>query len=206
MPGQSGEKLKRAAELLTEIEQGFAEHAKLGTPVDCITLAGNGEPTLHPDLDELVSGILALRDTHFPGAKVGILTDATQVMRPKVRHALERLDARYMKFDAADDATWKRINKPFGGVSFAEIMAGLKTLPDIILQSMFIQGSFDNTDETHITAWVKAVGEIKPSLVQVYTIDRGTAAPGITEVPRAALEAIATRLTQVTGIPTEVFD
>jgi hypothetical protein len=42
--------------------------------------------------------------------------------------------------------------------------------------------------------------------VQVYTVDRGTAAAGITAVPRDTLERIAERLTASTGIPAEVFD
>lgn len=202
----SREPLPRAPELLAEIDAAFRAHAQAGTRVDCITLAGNGEPTLHPDLLELVLGLKAMRDRHFPGAQVGILSDATQVTRPRVREALGHLDARYLKFDAADEATWRRINQPLVPVDFPAMLEGLRALPDIVLQSMFIQGAYDNADEPHVQRWVEAVGEIHPRSVQVYTIDRGTAAPGITEVPRATLEAIATRLTTATGIPAEVYD
>ena len=144
------EPLKRAPELLAEIEAAFQRHAESDTPVDCITLAGNGEPTLHPDLLSLVIGIKALRDRCFPGAPVGILSDATQVARPRVRAALEQCDARYMKFDAADDATWRRINLPLMSVEFPAMLEGLRTLRDIVLQSMFIQGAYDNTDAAHV--------------------------------------------------------
>jgi len=202
----SGERLKRAPELLREIEEAFAHHADAQTPVDCITLAGNGEPTLHPDLGEIVEGLKTLRDQYFPRAAVGILTDATQVTRPRVRLALERLDRRYMKFDAADEATWKRLNLPLGDVDFQAMVEALRTMPDIVLQSMFIQGSYDNTGEAHLRTWVEAVATIKPLSVQVYTVDRGTAASGIREVPRETLQDIADRLTAATGIPAEVFD
>ncbi len=207
LPGNvSGQRLKRAPILLAEIEDAFRFHAAQQTPVDCITLAGNGEPTLHPDLVELVAGLKRLRDRYFPSAKVGILTDATQITRPRVREALALLDVRYMKFDAADEATWQRINLPLANVSFSAIIEALRAMPDIILQSMFIRGSYDNTDAAHIERWVQAVGTIKPLSVQVYTIDRGTAAPGILEVPRAQLQVIADRLTVATGIPADVFD
>ncbi len=205
-PGPSQERLRRAPELLAEIETAFRRHADAATRVDCITLAGNGEPTLHPDLEAIVEGLLQLRDRYFPGAAVGILSDATQVMRPHVRRALARLDARYMKFDAADERMWRRINDPLGATRFDEMLEGLKTLPEIILQSMFIQGSYDNTDAAHIRVWVEAVGAIRPRAVQVYTVDRGTAAEGIVEVSRETLQAIADRLTALTGIPAEVFD
>ena len=205
-PGRSEERLKRAPELLSEIAEAFERHAQARTPVDCITLAGNGEPTLHPDLLELVVGLKRLRDTHFPSAAVGILTDATQMTRPAVREALALLDARYMKFDAADETTWRRINDPLGNTSFTAMMEALRAMPDIILQSMFIQGSFDNTNESHVRTWIDAVGSIKPVSVQVYTVDRGTAAEGITEVPRETLQGIADRLTTATGVPADVFD
>ena len=198
--------LKRSPELLAEIDEAFEQHARDGTLVDCITLAGNGEPTLHPDLFELVVGIKQLRDRYFASARVGILSDATQITRPQVCRALALLDARYMKFDAADEETWRRINKPMGATNFRAMVEALKRLPQIVLQSMFIQGSYDNTDELHLQAWIRAAGEIRPVSVQVYTIDRGTAAEGIEEVPRATLQAIANRLTRATGIPADVFD
>lgn len=205
-PGESAERLKRAPILLAEIEERFRQVAEDRIPVDAITLAGNGEPTLHPDLTELVIGITRLRDRFFPGAAVGILTDATQITRPRVREALALLDERYMKFDAADEATWRRINKPFGNTTFEGMLNALKAVPDIILQSMFLQGTYDNTGEAHLAAWVEAVRAIKPRSVQVYTVDRGTADPGIREVPRETLQEIADRLTAATGIPAEVFE
>ena len=205
-PGESAERLKRAPILLAEIEERFRQVAEDRIPVDAITLAGNGEPTLHPDLTELVIGITRLRDQFFPGAAVGILTDATQITRPRVREALALLDERYMKFDAADEATWRRINKPLGNTTFEGMLNALKAVPDIILQSMFLQGTYDNTGEAHLAAWVEAVRVIKPRSVQVYTVDRGTADPGIREVPRETLQEIADRLTAATGIPTDVYE
>ena len=82
----------------------------------------------------------------------------------------------------------------------------LRTLPDVILQSMFIQGTCDNTGEAHLARWIELVGAIRPLSVQVYTVDRGTADPGIVEVPRETLQAIAGRLTAATGIPAEIYD
>lgn len=205
-PKATGESIKRAAQILTEVNESFEKHANGQTPIHCITLAGNGEPTLHPDLEEVIIGTKRLRDEFFPKAEVGILSDSTQVARPKIREALSFLDARYMKFDAADEQMWRLINKPFGNVTFQSMIEGLKLLPDIILQSMFLQGSYDNTTDTHIAKWVEIVGSLKPKSVQVYTVDRGTAAEGITEVSLEDLNKIADRLTKVTGISTDVFD
>lgn len=200
------EAIKRAQELLAVIQESFEEFVRLGTPVDCITLAGNGEPTLHPDLEELVIGLKALRDRCFPHAKVGILSDGTQAYRLKVFHALTLLDARYMKLDGGDEETWRLVDKPLGDASWLRLLATLKQLPDIILQSMFIQGTYDNTREDQVNRWIDVVGDIKPLSVQVYTIDRAPADTGIVKVPFARLEQIAKLLTDRTGIPAAVYD
>jgi wyosine [tRNA(Phe)-imidazoG37] synthetase (radical SAM superfamily) len=200
------ERLKRAPELLREIEQGFERHADGGTKVECLTFAGNGEPTLHPDLETLIVGVKRLRDRHFPGAPVGILSDSTQVTRENIRRALALLDVRCMKLDAADDATWRRINLPLSRrADFGAMVEGLRRLPDVILQSLFLQGSFENVTEPHVARWIELVALIHPCLVQVYTVDRPTAAGGIEAVPRAQLQAIADRLTKTTGIPAETY-
>jgi wyosine [tRNA(Phe)-imidazoG37] synthetase (radical SAM superfamily) len=206
LPTHPTEAITRAPALLAIIDAAFREHAEQGTSVDCITLAGNGEPTLHPDLEELIVGLKRLRDRYFPSAKVGILSDATQLHRPDVARALQRLDARYMKVDAGDEATWRAINLPLGDADWTRMIEGLKRLPGIILQSMFIQGSCDNTREDHLDRWIALAGELRPLSVQVYTVDRAPADSGVVKVPRERLEAIASRLTAQTGIPAEVYE
>ena len=206
LPTHPTQAITRAPALLAIIDAAFREHAEQGTPVDCITLAGNGEPTLHPDLEELIVGIKPLRDRYFPSAKVGILSDATQLHRPEVARALRLLDVRYMKVDAGDEATWRAINLPLGDADWTRMIEGLKRLPDIILQSMFIQGSCDNTHEDHLDRWIALAGELRPLSVQVYTVDRAPADSGVVKVPRERLEAIASRLTARTGIPAEVYE
>jgi wyosine [tRNA(Phe)-imidazoG37] synthetase (radical SAM superfamily) len=201
-----GEPIKRAAQLLPLIDEAFQAVVEDRIPVDCITFAGNGEPTLHPDLEELVHEVKRLRDRHFPRANVGILSDATQAHRPGVARALRALEVRYMKLDGGDEAMWRAVTQPLGAVDWTVMVAALKNLPDIILQSMFIQGSVDNTQPEHLETWIRLVGDIRPLSVQVYAIDRAPADSGITEVPLARLSEIAALLTQRTGIPAEVYD
>lgn len=204
--GRFEDPLKRSPELLTEIESAFESIAQRGVDVDCITLAGNGEPTLHPELGIIIQGLMSLRDRYFPKASLGILSDSTQVVRPKVRQALALLDVRYMKMDAGDEAMWRSINQPLGRTDFQTIVHALRELPEIILQSLFVQGSHDNTRETHVATWIEKVAFIHPRSVQVYTVDRGTAAPGIIKVSHSKLKEIADHLRASTGIAAEIFD
>lgn len=55
---------------------------------DVITFAGNGEPTMHPDFEQIIEDTIALRDQICPQAKVSVLSNATQIHREDVRRAL----------------------------------------------------------------------------------------------------------------------
>ena len=202
----TGEKIKRAPELLAEIEQAFKDHKRKGTPVDCLTIAGNGEPTLHPDFLELVTGLLKLRDRFYPGVKAGILSDSSQAHRPEIGGALEMLDERYMKLDAGHAELHAKINKPRGDFDFERMINSLRNLRGIVIQSLFFQGSYDNTRPEDIDKWIEMVGFIRPREVQVYTIDRGPADPGLKEVSEIRLREIAEACQSMTGVRAVVFE
>lgn len=202
----TGEKIKRAPELLQEIETQFQHHKKNQTPVDCITIAGNGEPTIHPDFLALVQGLVKLRDQYYPKVKIGILSDSSQVHRSEIREALEMLDERYMKLDAGSKDLIHKINKPRGDFDFERMVAELRNMRKIVIQSLFIQGSFDNTTSEALDDWIETVGFIQPMEVQVYSIDRGTPDPGLIKVSGERLHQIAQMCQSMTGIRSVVFD
>jgi wyosine [tRNA(Phe)-imidazoG37] synthetase (radical SAM superfamily) len=200
------EKVKNASSLLSEIKSSFELISKERVSIDAITLSGNGESTLHPEFSEIVSGLKTLRDGFFPKAKLGILSDSTQAHRVEVAKALGELDVRYMKLDAGDEETWRKINNPLGDANFKRMVDALKNLPDIILQSMFVQGVCDNTTTPQIENWIKAVKYIAPKSVHVYSIDRAPAEASLHKVSRKILLNIANELTNKTGIPAEIFE
>jgi wyosine [tRNA(Phe)-imidazoG37] synthetase (radical SAM superfamily) len=203
---KTSERLKAADELLSEISQSFQAIISERTPVDVITIAGNGEPTLHPQFLKLVTGLLELRDRSFPGVRVGILSDSSQCHRPEVAQALEMLDERCMKLDAGDPETIELVNKPAGGFDFQRTIEALQKLRRVTIQSLFVQGSYDNTKPGQIDKWIEAVGFVAPQAVQVYTVDRPPADSGILAVPVNRLREIAEQCQSMTGVKTEVFD
>lgn len=203
---KTDEKLKPLPQLLREIETSFQEMKLKKTPVDVITIAGNGEPTLYPEFLNLVKGLLQLRDHYYPKAPFGILSDSSQCHRPEIKQALELLDERCMKLDAGDQETIEKINRPLGGFDLKRTLEALKKLKDITVQSLFVQGSFDNTKPDQIDHWVQAVGFVRPKSVQVYTIDRPPADGGIQTVPITRLREIADLCKEKAGIEAEVFD
>lgn len=203
-PGE--EKVKRVEELLPLMEEELSAFKETGDPIDCITIAGNGEPALHPDFLEIVRGLKKLRDRFYPDARLGVLSDASLIHKPRVKQALMELDDRYLKLDVASPEDFQAINKPLGKFDWDRFVQELRVIPDKVLQSLFVTGSYDNTSEAQIEKWVKLVSYVQPKAVQVYTIDRPTADPGIKKVSPEKLREIALILEQTTGIEAYVFE
>lgn len=176
-----------------------------GQSLDCITLAGNGEPTLHPDFLPVIRAIIAVRDEVMPGVRCDILSNAAHLDRPQVVEGLNLLDERYMKLDAGTDAQFLNMNSPVMEVGVWDIMKNLSKLKDFVVQAMFTQGRRDNTDEKSVVDWIQAVKRVKPKSVQIYSVDRYPADTKIHRVDRGLLEDIAQALTAQTGVPAEVF-
>ena len=180
-----------------------------GTPPDVITFAGNGEPTMHPDFENIIEDTLALRDKHAPAAKVSVLSNATQIHREDVRRALLRVDNNILKLDSAFDATVQLVNKPQGNYTVAGTVELLKMFEGkLIVQTMFLRGEYlgqrvDNTTEEEVSEWLKLVASIAPKQVMVYSLDRDTPCQTLEKVEKDELRAIAARV-EALGIPCSV--
>ena len=194
----------------TQLEATLRRMVADGTPPDVITFAGNGEPTIHPDFETVIGDTLALRDALCPGAKVSVLSNATQLHRDDVRRALLRVDNNILKLDSAFDATVRRMNNPQNAAyTVRETVEQMKWFEGrMILQTMFLRGTcggapIDNTTEEEVAAWLRLVGEIRPRQVMVYSHDRDTTCPTLEKVPREELQTIAARV-EALGIPCSV--
>lgn len=197
--------LPRPEEVSAALEKYLQQMTRQRIKLDSITFSGNGEPTLHPNLAGIIAEAKNLRNQYAPSVKLAILSNSSTVRKKEVREALDMLDLKVMKLDAGREDLIRRLNAPAHPFYLGEIIAGLKRLQNLTLQSLFVQGRITNSDPDSVHEWVEMVKVIQPELVQVYTLDRVPAERRLCKVNRATLEWIASLVRWRAAVPAEVY-
>lgn len=167
---------------------------------DVLTFAGNGEPTLHPKFPEIVDRVIAVRDELCPNAKVSILSNATQIVRPEIRAALLKFDNNILKLDTVDSDYIHKVDRPQGHYEVETIIDELcKFEGHLIIQTMFMKGtlngeSVDNTGDEFVLLYLEALKRINPHQVMIYTLDRETPAHHLEKASHEELDKIADKI------------
>jgi wyosine [tRNA(Phe)-imidazoG37] synthetase (radical SAM superfamily) len=170
---------------------------------DVITFAGNGEPTLHPEFEEIIDDTIDLRNRLTPKTKIAVLSNATMLHKPSVIRALLKVEDNIQKLDSGFEETIRQIDCPASNFKLKNVVENLKLFEGkVIIQTLFLKGTFkneiiDNTTEKELTAWLKLISEISPSQVMIYTIDRDTPATGLEKVKLDELQRIADRVREI---------
>ena len=191
--------LPTADEVAAALEQKLQALATEGVRPDVITFSGNGEPTLHPEFEQIIQDTCRLRDTYCPEAKVSVLSNATQLGREDVVRALMLCDNRILKLDSAIQDTMLRIDDPTNKhLTVEAIMRGLEQFDgDFVLQTCFLRGTLpdgstiDNTTDAELAAWYTAVRRLRPKQVMIYVIDRATPVKTLEKISTEQMRRIA---------------
>lgn len=173
--------------------------------VDRLTLAGNGEPTLHPRFGEVVEELRAVRDEACAEARLAVLSNGGTLHRPAVLAALARIDDVYLKLDTVDPETFRRLNG--AKTPLASLLDALRTMTHVTIQALFTRDAarkIDNTTPDAVGNWIAVLKEIRPKAIHVYSLDRAPAWSALQVVPRAELEAIAARA-RAAGLNASVY-
>jgi len=198
-------------EVATALEAQLQQMKDRGPAPDVLTFAGNGEPTLHPHFPEIIDDTIALRDQYFPQAKVSVLTNATQILRPAVFEALRRVDNNICKLDTIQPDYIRLVDQPNTAYDVEAILDRLIAFgADCVIQTMFMQGEYegqsvDNTADEYVLPWLSALQLIMPREVMIYTLDRETPAhtSKLQKATHEQLDSIANRVKQL-GLPCSV--
>lgn len=214
-----GQELEQVLTLATSGE--FFHHAPFDqTPAELrrindIAFSGDGEPTAYPRFeDACMVAAEALKHHKLAEAKIVVITNATLLHRPAVRHALEFLDRHngeiWAKLDAGTEAYYQMIERttiPLDRV-LANILEAGQARP-IVIQSLFMTVRGEGPPAAEIEAYIARLRDLRDGgcrikLVQVYTVARGTAEAYVTPLELKRLDEIANGL-RALGIPAETF-
>ena len=163
-----------------ELEHFFANNPD----PDFITFSGSGEPTLNIRIGDVIRFIKHIK----PGISLAVLTNGTLLGLKRVRNELMMADVVLPSLDAATDATFKKINRPYKDLDISDYINGIVAFRrefkgQIWLEVLIIPGY--NDSEHELVSLKNAIELIHPDRIQLNTLDR----PGTLSDIRAATNA-----------------
>ncbi len=142
-------------DILSEINHALANTVD----ADVVSIVGDGEPTLHKDLDTIIDYIRT--KTTRP---IAIITNGALLSDHNIQQTLHKCDIVCPSLDAFDAQSFKRINRPYRGLTFEKMLTGLINFSHqyqgkLWLEIMFVEGL--NTHETALKAFKNLLSDIR---------------------------------------------
>ena len=174
----------------------------LNENIDDITVAGNAEPTNHPDFPEIIDGIIRLRDMYLPDTGISVLTNGTGLM-PRInkrymdiKYALEKVEKPCIKLDSGVQETWRKISRPYADITFSEWFDAVKILNKPIVQAILMKGILDTTTHDELAQLKEIFRLLKAREFQVLNVNKATAVSGVYPVEEKEFEKAKIYLTE----------
>jgi wyosine [tRNA(Phe)-imidazoG37] synthetase (radical SAM superfamily) len=129
--------------------------------IDYLTFVPDGEPTLDVHLAETIRALRPL------GIPIAVISNGSLCWHTSVREALAEADWVSVKVDAADEPTWRHINRPAAALEFNEILDGVRLFAsqfqgELCSETMLVGGVNDSVDSVERIAAFLA--ELSPSI------------------------------------------
>lgn len=175
-----------AREIIRELDQFLTSTDE----IDYVTFGGSGEPTLNTALGEVLQYVKIT----FPRFNTALLTNATQFHRAEVREAALPFDLVLPSLDAVSEKTFRKINRPHPDITAQRIIDGLLEFAGIyrgrLWLELFIVPGINDTPE-ELALLKEAIGKIRPSRLQLNSLDRPGACSWVTTASPRQLSAVA---------------
>jgi wyosine [tRNA(Phe)-imidazoG37] synthetase (radical SAM superfamily) len=131
--------------------------------IDHVTFCGQGEPLLCASLGSLIRGVRRLTDS-----PVAVLTNGSLLSRQEVREEVCAADVVMPSVDAADQETFRRIDRPAAGIDVTEILRGLEALRrdftgKLWIEVMLVKGI--NESESAVQGIGRALEAVRPDRI-----------------------------------------
>ncbi|EAI9960723.1 radical SAM protein [Campylobacter coli] len=166
-PQAKQDEIVSVEEIILEVQGALEKNV----PFDFLTLTANGEPSLYPHLDELISSLRKIAKDK----KLLILSNGTAVLDQDKFNTLLKLDVVKFSLDSAISKTFYRIDRALKNINLEKMiekMAEFKTQfkGDLVMEILVVKDLNDNEEE--FIALNQALAKIAPLRVDLSTIDR----------------------------------
>ncbi len=185
-------------EIISEVEETLNRLDR--RTVDVLTFSRTGEPTLNLKIGSIVSRIRGTAQD----LPIVLLTNASLLPSEAIRKGVLEFDIVTAKFDAGDEDTFTRINRPSkGSFKLHEIKDAIKKLGEemkgmLALEVMLLRGprGLTNVKGLPKRALIDDILDISPDLVHLYTPWRPAPVSAVRPVSTKALRGFGAALEQ----------
>ncbi|EAI8831843.1 radical SAM protein [Campylobacter coli] len=166
-PQAKQDEIVSVEEIVLEVQNTLEKNISF----DFLTLTANGEPSLYPHLEELISSLRKIAKDK----KLLILSNGTAVLDQDKFNALLKLDVVKFSLDSAIPKTFYRIDRALKNIDLEKMiekMTEFKTQfkGDLVMEILVVKDLNDNEEE--FIALNQALAKIAPLRVDLSTIDR----------------------------------
>ena len=144
--------------------------------IDVITLTANGEPTLYPQLNELIDEINKIKSS----TQTLILTNSATLVDDTVYSALLKLDQVKLSLDAVSTDVFKKIDRPHKDIKLSQLVERALSFSKEYTGKLFIEILFVhelNDTKEEIQKLNTVLKKLQCTRVDIGTIDRPPAYP-----------------------------
>src|SRR6056297_1649977 len=172
-------------EIIKELKDYFSKNKN----PDYITFSGAGEPTLNIKIGNIIDFLKA----SYPDIPIAVLTNGSLLSDGEVRNELLKANLVLPSLDAANNKTFKKIDRPSENLKVEDYIEGLikfsKEFTGKIWLEILILPKF-NDDLENLNLLKEAILKIKPDKVQLNTLDRPGAIANVRAATRLELQNI----------------
>jgi wyosine [tRNA(Phe)-imidazoG37] synthetase (radical SAM superfamily) len=170
--------------------------SKAGEKLAALLVAGDHEPTLHPNFLEITENLRDLRGKWFPKTPLCVAVRTPHVETRDLVHALQIYDKPLLRFSWGSARTFTAMTKgtPAEYKTLVEVGAALDRL---VVDACFVA---ENSTDKELSAFIRKLEELHPTEVLVGTVGAG-ARGGQKPLTESRLEKIAATIGEKGGFP-----
>lgn len=132
--------------------------------IDYITFSGAGEPTLAKNLGEMIRKVRMARPE-----RIAVITNSSLIGRKDVRKDLMYADFVIAKLDASSQEGLRLMNRPAKGVTYKNIINGIKEFRKKFNGKLALQVMFTAKNKEDAPGIARTAAWIRPDEIQVNT-------------------------------------